>query len=396
MLFFVSQELGRRWRQTRCSTLLWFTILLLACSNGLAGTDGQVISPDELLAGTALGLGPDPPAIVRSDEVMALTDDMREFLRTHVRDGSLAAGSLSQLAYAVIREGSFGLEYDESTRTASETFRAKRGNCMSFTNMFVVLARGVGLDARFQEVDIPPDWSVAQDTYVFNRHINIHVDLAVTGVHVVDFNMWDFKTEYDMRIVSDERALAHFFNNMGAEFMQQGDMAEAFYAFRRAIAENDPSFSPAWTNLGTLYRRKGFAYHAEAAYLQALVIDRSDLIAMSNLTALYDRRGDQKQAARYRNKVNSHRKQNPYYRCQLARDAFDAKDYDLAIDHLKYAARKNKDEDHFCVLLGLVYLQKGDEEKARRWMARAEKLAETDALRGIYSSKIDRLKAASR
>ena len=49
--------------------------------------------------------------------------------------------------------------YDEITRTASETFRARRGNCLSFSNMFVAMARDVGLDVQFQEVEIPPDWT---------------------------------------------------------------------------------------------------------------------------------------------------------------------------------------------------------------------------------------------
>jgi len=378
--------------------LLWSSILLLACSTALAETDGRHISPDELLAGTALGLDPDPPATVSNDEVMALSDEMREFLKNHVGKRAGYPVKLRQLSGAVFSQDSFGLEYDRATHTAAETFRARRGNCLSFTFMFVVLARGVGLDASFQEVEIPPEWTFAKDTYILNRHINIHVDfdVGVIPAKVVDFNIADFSTHYDMRIVSDERALAHFFNNIGAELMQHGEMTAAFYAIRRAIAENDRSFAPAWDSLGTLYSRKGLGYHAEAAFLQALEIDRSDLTAMSNLTALYDRRGEPKLAARYRNKVRSHRKRNPYYRFQLARVAYHAEDYDLAINHLKYALRRHKEEDRFCALLGLAYLQMGDEKKSRHWMARAEKYAESDALKSVYSSKIDRLMSASR
>ena len=327
---------------------------------------------------------------------MALSDEMREFLKNNVSHGAGDAVKVRQLAHAIISNNSFGLEYDETTRTAAETFRARRGNCLSFTVMFVVLARGVGLDAKFQEVEIPTEWTFTGDTYVLNRHMNIYIDLRFYGERIVDFNIEDLKVDYDMRTVSDKRALAHFFNNMGAELMQHGKFTAAFYAFRKAIAENDRSFYPAWANLGTLYNRKGLAYHAEAAYLQALEIDRSNLIAMSNLTALYDRRGDPKQAALYRNKVNSHRKRNPYYRYQLARAAFFAEDYGLAIDHLNYAIRKYKDEDRFCFLLGLVYLQMGDEKKSLRWMSRAEELAKNDSFQNIYSSKIKRLMSASR
>jgi Flp pilus assembly protein TadD len=382
----------------RYRALLWVSVLLLASSTALAETDGRQIPPDQLLAGTALDLGLDPVPIVSSEEVMALSDDMREFLKDHVGRRAGDPVKLRQLADAVFNERIFGLEYDEATRTAAETFGARRGNCLSFTFMFVVLARGVGLDAHFQEVEIPPDWAFTKDTYILNRHINIHVDfdVGVLPPKVVDFNIADFRADYDMEIVSDERALAHFFNNLGAELMHEGEMTAAFYAIRRAITVDDQSFAPAWDSLGTLYKRKGLSEYAEAAFLQALEIDKSDLTAMSNLTAIYDRRGEPKLAARYRGKVNSHRKRNPYYRFQLARIAYAVEDYDLAIDHLKYAMQKRREEDQFCALLGLVYLEMGEEEKSRRWMARAEEYARTDKMKGIYSSKIDKLMSASR
>jgi Flp pilus assembly protein TadD len=262
--------------------------------------------------------------------------------------------------------------------------------------MFVAMARGVGLNARFQEVEIPPEWSFNQETYVLNRHINIHFDLRIVGPRIIDFNIESFDADYHMRVVSDSRALAHFFNNLGAELMQQGEKETAFAAFRKALAEYDPTFSPAWDNLGTLYSRHGVDTHAEAAYLKALEIDSAALVAMSNLTTLYDRRGDPEQAGRYRNKVDSHRRKNPYYRYNLAQKAFDSEDYDDAIEHLKYAIRKLKDEARFCFLLGRVYLKMGDQEKARKWISKARNLATDEELKKAYSAEIDRLESASR
>ena len=121
-----------------------------------------------------------------------------------------------------------------------------------------------------------------------------------------------------------------------------------------------------------------------------------DVISGTHLTALYDRLGESKLASRYRNKDTTHRMRNPYYRFQLARTAYHLEDYDLAISHLKSAMQKGRNDDRFCALLGLVYLQLGDEKRSRRWMARAEKYAETDALKRTYSSKIDRLISASK
>jgi Flp pilus assembly protein TadD len=314
---------------------------------------------------------------------------------------------LRQLTHAIVGKGSFGLQYDETTRTAPETFRTRRGNCLAFSTMFIAMARHLGLDARYQEVDTPPDWSFKDDTYVLNRHVNVLVDLgrgAATqevlgslvrrpvslGEHVVDFNLEDFRTSYDRRTISDARALAHYYNNLAVESMRADDTASALLYFRQA-AQRDSLFSPTWTNLGILYLREGHPAHAEAAYLQALKADSGDLVAMSNLASLYDRLGDQRRAALYRKEVIDHRQRNPYYRFQLAREAFLARDYDAAIGHLKYAVGRKKNEDQFCFLLGLSYLKKGDEGAARRWLLRAEELAATDALKNRYSDKIERL-----
>jgi Flp pilus assembly protein TadD len=75
--------------------------------------------------------------------------------------------------------------------------------------------------------------------------------------------------------------------------------------------------------------------------------------------------------------------------------AYHLEDYELAIDHLKYAMRKGREDDRFYALLGMVYLQMGNEKKSRMWMSRAEKFAQSDRMKGLYSSKIDRLMRAS-
>jgi Flp pilus assembly protein TadD len=382
----------------------------LGCASAPGGRDQAGIALDELRAGAPLGVAQDPSALVDEEAVLAVSAEMQDFLHTHVARNADRSTRLRQLAHAIVDESRFGLQYDETTRTAAETFRARRGNCLSFSTMFVAMARRVGLDAHYQEVDVPPDWSLEDDAFVLNRHVNVLVDLgggsrpkhlaglvrisATEGEHVVDFNMDDFRTAYDRRQISDARALAHYYNNVAVERMQAGDAASALSYFRRATL-HDPSFSPAWTNLGILYLRKGHPSHAEAAYLQALKADGGDLVAMSNLVNLYERRGDQERAATYRKRVSRHRERNPYYRLQLAREAFRAQDYDLAIRHLDYAVRRKSNEDRFCFLLGLSHMKKGNEPAARRWLDRAREVAATDALKRRYASKIDILLSAT-
>jgi Flp pilus assembly protein TadD len=387
------------------TALVCIVTLLPGCASAPARSDRAGIPVDELLAGRPLGLMQAPVTLVDAHEVLTLSPEMRAFLDQRVTDGAGSSAKLRQLVSAIMRKGDFRLEYDETTRTASETFLARRGNCLSFSNLFVALARQVGLNASFQEVDTPPDWSFRDDTFVLNRHVNVVVAMdrgigaqerlgslvrsgASEGEHVVDFNMDDFRTTYDRRRISDQRALAHYYNNVGVERMQAGDTASALAYFREAI-DNDRSFSPAWTNLGILYMRNGHPAHAEAAQLQALNADPRDLVALSNLASLYELQGDRERAAAYRKRAADHRNRNPYYRFQHARAAFQAEDYDAAIRHLNGAIRQKKNEDQFYFLLGLSYLKKGDPRAARRWLSRAEEVAATDVLKRRYASKLD-------
>ena len=89
-----------------------------------------------------------------------------------------------------------------------------------------------------------------------------------------------------MERISDKRATAHYYNNIGVEQMLAGNNGEALGYFAHAI-ESDPGFAPVWINLGILYRRQGFPVYAEASYLQAIRVDSRNMVAMSNLATHY-------------------------------------------------------------------------------------------------------------
>jgi len=372
-------------------SLVCLMTLVLGCTSGLGNHDSVTVSSSDLLEGQPLGGVPELSDLVSNDEVLAVSPEMGAFLNENVRLKTTIGVRMNTLIDAIINKETFGLEFVEKTRTASELFEHRRGNCLSFSNMFVAMARWSNLEASFQEVQIPPDWSFQNDVFLLNRHVNVFVDLGPLDDRVVDFNIDDFKSSYDLRKITDARARAHYFNNMGVESMQAGDTPSALGYFYKAIAENDRQFSPAWTNLGTLYSRNGVPEYAEAAYLLALKVDGGDLVAMSNLAGFYKQQGDEERAAMYRKRVMDHRRDNPYYRYQRARDAYVAEDYGTAISNLKAAIREKKNEDEFYFLLGMCYLKKGDERAAQRWLARAEEVAATAALKKRYSTKLEML-----
>lgn len=324
-------------------------------------------------------------------EPLALSPEMIAYIDRFVNRSQSKTARLRRLLYAIMGEDTFDLVYEETTRTAIETFQQREGNCLSFTNMFVAMARNIGLDAKFQEVLIPPDWSIEGQSFIFSQHINVHVDLGsgyLGGDQIIDFNMYDFRDTYERHVVSDSRARAHYFNNIGVERMLDGDTVMAFANFRQSIREDD-TFTPAWANLGILNRREGYEKYAEVAYNKALDIDPVNLVAMSNLASLYEQQGQTELAEHYRGRVRSHRMHNPYYRYQLARNAFEEGDYDTSIEHLDYALREKDDDDQFYSLMSLNYLMKGDRNKAQRWMREAEEVAEKESDKQRYHNKFE-------
>jgi tetratricopeptide (TPR) repeat protein len=373
-----------------------FVIFAMTVITSCVYTGGASQAPDSNQITTRMLLDDSPLATseelanLSQIDILKLSPEMISFLDRWVDPNQADHTKLRRLLYAVMGDGTFDLIYEDSTRTARETFRDQRGNCLSFTNMFVAMSRHLGLDSKFQEVSIPPDWSISGETFVFNLHINALVDLQTQSDQMVDFNMYDFRLRYDREIVSDTRARAHYFNNMGVEYMLEGDTLLALANFLESI-RTDNTFSPTWINLGILNNREGYSNYAEAAYLQALYIDGSNLVAISNLAGLYEQEGRTELAAQYRSKVKYHRMRNPYYHYHLGRKAFDIGDYKTAIDHLKVAIRKNKNDDTFYFLISLSYFHNGEKEAAQRWMKKAEDVAETNADKKRYHRKLDLL-----
>ncbi len=366
-------------------------LLLAGCASAPVSPHSNVLSTDVILRAESLTGAADLP-VVDDVDVLALNDDMLAFIDEHVDPKQPGQTKVRALLHALLNHSGVGLEYDTMTRTAAETYGAGLGNCLSFTNMFVAMAREAGLNVTYQEVKIPPSWTLEGDTYVLSRHVNAVVDLGFGATNEVDFNVAydDFEDTYSREDVSDARALAHYYSNIGVEYLQKDQPMEALRYFRKALT-SDGLYAPGWSNLGVLFSRAGHLDYAEAAYVQALISDPDELVAMSNLGRLYLRMGRKELANWYAERSEQHRLRNPYYRYHLARKAFAYGDYDAAIEHLEVSVRERRTEGSFYVLMGLSYMQIGNEAAARKWLRKVERLAEDNERNKTHVHKLERL-----
>lgn len=358
---------------------------------------------------------PDSEILYINHEIKALLDDKVVSIRNPEK-------RLKRLAKILVENISYDMVYDRfGIKTAQETFDTGTGNCLSFSNLFVAMARYVGLRTEFQEIPTLPNWSREGELLFFTRHIGASVDIYEHFKPVVQIEYYGDSIRYDIsdgtkryfftpsnltpnrsevnpysyRLIPDNTAFAQFYNNIGSKQLAEGNNAEAFRYFVKAI-KTDPELSYAWSNLGIVYRRNSQYDASEAAYLQGITVTRSlrdisILTIMNNLANLYEIKGNTEKAAFYERQVASFREKNPYYKYVAARTAFLGEYYDMSIKRYKEAIRLKGDEHLFYYGLALAYLKTGDVKKAEKNINMAMQHSWSDEKKAYYKSALNKL-----
>lgn len=121
---------------------------------------------------------------------MAMSLEMNAFLEQYVADTLNNESRAKKLSNAIFPEEALGLKYNPLlTSTAMITFDVGAGNCLSFSYLFVAMAKEIGLDVQFQEIHILSEWNFTNDAiYVESRHINVRVNLYGKGDLIIDIH----------------------------------------------------------------------------------------------------------------------------------------------------------------------------------------------------------------
>ncbi len=321
---------------------------------------------------------------------LALNDEMKAFLTEKVEFNHSNKQRLHSLVYSIFSEDGLGLKYgNHHTKTPIETYESRNGNCMSFTMMFVAMARQVGLRAQFQEVESYPTWDRRGELVMNNKHMNAIVIIEGRMVEV-DFLPFQDKRRHFTRRINDTRALAHYFNNCGAEAFAQGEPDLALAHFNAAL-ETDPEFSRAWSNFGVYWRHQNKLDKAESCYEKAIDLNRFEYTAMSNLVYLYERTGRVAEAQKYARKVQKYRNRNPFYHYDQGLAAHATGQHNQALESYKKALRLRPKESEFYHAVARVYYDMDDAKEVEKNLRLAERYALTPDEKSMYSSKLDYL-----
>jgi len=354
---------------------VWFCVMLLAVS-GCSRVDPYpdwVKFPNDpelepVLSGQALlGRRVEPKELPEQD-LFALSPDMQllaeELAQIHGNRVSRSQALHRSLLNPPMR-GGMGISYSAyRTQAAADAFAERQVNCLSFTLMYVAMAREMGLEAQVNQVDIPPQWDLREGgSLTYFRHVNAKVHFRNADGVVVDLEMDRYSPRFPQRTISDREMEAQFYNNRGMEELTAGQTKEAFINLRKALSLT-PDAAYLWSNLGNLYRRQGLYEEAELAYLQGLELEPANLTVISNLHNFYSLTQDHTKARYFGERAREHRDNNPYYVYARAYQALQQKDLEQARTLIERAIAMDDEEPRFYRLAARIYERQGAEQKA--------------------------------
>ncbi|MDX1459573.1 MAG: hypothetical protein R3348_00770 [Xanthomonadales bacterium] len=322
-------------------------------------------------------------------DVLEVSPEMLAFLERYILPYEHLDTRLQLLSLAVTDMANLGFRYDDArTLTAAEAFRIRGGNCLSFANLMVALAREAGLEATFQEVSVQPEWTAHEDTILQAKHINV----VLVGRHlryVVDVTGRGLSVRDSQRRLSDREAEALFYSNLGVDGLLAGDLASAWAHVARAI-ETAPKLSDPWVNMGVVLSRAGQVADAIAAHRAALARDSGELAALSNLHDLYLGSGELEKAAQVQRKVERYRLNNPYYLLMLSNEAFEEGRFEESARLLQRAIERKEDDHQLHFALARARYLGGDRMRALSAWERARELAPASE-QSVYRQPLDEI-----
>jgi tetratricopeptide (TPR) repeat protein len=342
--------------------------LLASC----ASTSKQFqFTPDQVVADLATRV----PENVAQKVVVPydINDEIRELARKSVE--SLRTDSEKTRARQRHHQPpGMSISYDWlSNKTAQQVFYEGRGNCLAYSNLFIGMAREVGLDAVYVDVTTIERISKEAEVIVNNGHITAGIRTGPDLV-MIDFTRTPEREYMGAKVIDDFEAIANYYNNQGFLYgyysETAGDMGDEFdpaaaeLEMYQMALDVRPDFGRARNNLGVAFRRRGRVDDAIAQYKLALEEDPKFAEARSNLGAAYYSQGRIDDAIHEFENAARTGGSNAYFYHHLGVIQYQQGHYEEALQQFKKAISRDGGLADARYYLGETYMKLGDREKA--------------------------------
>jgi len=300
-----------------------------------------------------------------------LDDEIRQLAREVTRNVPTDEEKVRAIIDAITSLAGFSISYDWlSNKTAKEVFREGKGNCLAYSNLFVGMARAVGVEAAYADVKFTERVTREAEIVVKSTHITAAVTTG-SGATLIDFTRTPERKYTAFRVIDDLEAIANFYNNQGflyGYFTEKAavdfDPLEKELEMYRLALEILPTFLRGRNNLGVALRRRGRIDEAIEQYKLALEQDPKYVEAHSNLGTAYYNQGRTEEALEEYRLAAENAGPDGYVHHRLGVTLLRLGRYQDAIKQFRKAVSKEPEMADARYHLGECYRNLGDEKRA--------------------------------
>ncbi|MGJ8693170.1 MAG: tetratricopeptide repeat protein [Thalassotalea sp.] len=334
--------------------------------------------------------------------IFQLSPEMIKLVETNIKPFSPLNHQVKDLVNLIFDEQQIGLSYQNlANLTAEQTFRSREANCISLTVMAYALAKQAGLNVSFQDVKVPEYWIRNGKYSLLTGHVNLVITQSylenIEYIYhpqtlIIDFDPQISKKQFPSKKINKQRIIAMFYTNKGAQAMIERNYDLA-YAYLKAAVVKSPTYSPAWGNLGILYRLIEENTLAIQTYEYAISLNNKNYTAATNLAILFKKLGRLADADNIQQQLHALRLKNPYYHTLLGENAFYRGAYIDALASYKQAIRLDSKQHEFYFGISKVYYELGENFEAQKALKKAIRYNKYDAVAEQYVAKLNYLRA---
>ncbi|MDP3821628.1 MAG: tetratricopeptide repeat protein [Burkholderiales bacterium] len=378
----------------KTAAALLLSLGLVACASAPPMPPAAGLFRDELFAAPSVPIVP--------AEAMAVSPAMRQYLAEKILSGPRFLDRKQQLIDALYRKDELLLEYDAAvTRTAAQAFDARSGNCLALVLMTAAFAREMGLSLRFQSVLGEDSWDRSGDIVVSVGHVNLTlsdrppqngIGIMDTGQLTIDFVAPRNPRALRMRVIQEHTVIAMFLNNRAVEALTQGQVDDAYWWTREAIAK-DPELLSAYITLGVIYRNRQRPELAEQVLLRVAEREPGNTNAMSNRALVLRDLGRHAEADALVRELERLDPHPPFSYFNKGMAALRERRFEAARGLFTKEVDRAPYHHEFQFWLAITYLELHDAARATEHLTKAMEVSTTRKDHDLYAAKLGRLKA---
>jgi Tfp pilus assembly protein PilF len=194
------------------------------------------------------------------------------------------------------------------------------------------------------------------------------------------------------RVISEKTIVAMYLNNRAVESMAAGQLDDAYWWAREAIA-HDPKFVSAYNTLGAIYLRHGDLARAEAVLRYALAHAPKNTLVMSNLVPVLTALGNTAEANEMRAKLARLEPEPAFSFFNRGMMAMRTGDYRAAKEMFAKEVERAPYYHEFHFWLAVACVGLGEYDLARTHMKLAMESSLTRSDHDLYAAKLDKINA---